>query len=196
MSLDTGHDFEIAPGSVPAGLPAVGEVVPEPVLRALALAAERKQVARAVFAQLDRRLQPVARLRDRLQEQGYGDEAIADVLGQLAAKGIHSDRRYAEAFCRDRLLGRAVGRRYLVQKLREKRVDPGLAGEVAAEILDDDTEAELALAAAAARWARLRGANDQRALAKVVRFLIGRGFGPGVAQTAARRTRPAAAADS
>jgi len=191
LVLDTGHQYELAPGSVPAGIPAPGEVMPVAVLAEVALAAERKIVARRLFAMLDRRLQPVARLRSKLVERGHSEEAVAAVLTQMREQGLYSDRRYAEAFCRDCLLNRKVGRRYLVQKLREKQVDGNLAATVAAEILDSGTETVLAEQAAQARWARQRGPSDYKALAKVIRFLVGRGFAIGLANQAARQTRPA-----
>lgn len=190
LVLDTGHRYELAPGSVPPGLPGPGEVVPPTVVREIALAAERKIVARRVFAMLDRRLQPLARLRGKLADRGHSDEAIEAVLGQMREQGVYSDRRYAEAFCRDCLLSRAVGRRYLVQKLRDQQVEAQLAQEVAAEILDPQTESELAAQAAGERWRRLRGPADYKALAKVVRFLLGRGFDAGLANQAARRAQP------
>ena len=193
--LDTGHSYELAPGSVPAGLPSPGELVPAEVIAAVALAAERKVVARRLFAMLDRRLQPVARLRNKLIERGQSAEAVDAVLEQMRDQGLYSDRRYAEAFCRDSLLSRAVGRRYLVKKLREKQVDGNLAAVVAEEILDRETEVELADRAAAERWRRMRGPADYNALAKVVRFLMGRGFDAGLANGAARRAQPKAEAD-
>jgi len=196
LALDTGHRYELAPGSVPSGLPAVGEVVPAVVLQEIVLAAERKIVARRVFAMLDRRLQPVARLRRKLTERGHSTEAVDAVLDQMRVQELYSDRRYAEAFCRDCLLSRAVGRRYLVRKLREKQVDGHLAATVAAEILDRETETELATRAATGRWRRMRGPADYKALAKVVRFLMGRGFDAGLANTAARRTQPVTDAEA
>ncbi len=188
--LDTGHKYEIAPGSVPDGIPAEGEVVSAEVIGAVVLAAERKVVARRVFAMLDRRLQPVARLRNKLIERGQTAEAVDAVLEQMRDQGLYSDRRYAEAFCRDCLLSRAVGRRYLVKKLREKQVDGHLAAAVAEEILDRETEIELADRAATERWRRSRGPADYKALAKVVRFLMGRGFDAGLANSAARKVQP------
>jgi len=113
----------------------------------------------------------------------------------MKEQGLYSDRRYAEAYCRDCLLSRAVGRRYLVRKLREKQVDGALAATVAAEILDPETEKELAERAAVTRWRKLRGPADYKALAKVVRFLMGRGFDTGLANTMARRTQPEAEPD-
>ena len=190
VCLDDGQVLEIAPASLPEGVPAIGERVPAPVHRALALAAERKQVARRVFAMLDRRLQPVARLRARLVEKGYSEEAVDAVMERMSAEGLYSDHRYAEAFCRDCLLNRAVGRRYLVNKLREKQVPGDVASTVVAEILDDDAERGLARRAARTRWRRQRDPGDRSSLAKVVRYLQGRGFAAGLAHEAARAERP------
>ncbi len=192
LVLDTGHQYELAPGSVPAGLPALGEIVPADILGEIALAAERKVVARKVFAMLDRRLQPVARLRGKLMDRGHSLAAVDAVMAQMREQGLYSDRRYAEAFCRDCLLSRTVGRRYLVQKLREKQIPGDIAATVAAEILDRETEVDLATRAATTRWRKIRGPADYKALAKVVRFLMGRGFDVGLANKAARQTQPGA----
>ena len=191
LALDDGSTLEMAPESVPAGLPQPGQMIPSALLADLRLAAERKQVARLIFAMLDRRLQPVARIRDKAVEKGYSKAAVDAVLEQMDSRGLYSDRRYAEAYCRDCLVSRAVGRRYLVAKLREKRVPAVLAAEVAGEILDARTEEILADRAAEARWKRTKITGDMKALASVVRFLQGRGFGAGTANRAARKTKPA-----
>ncbi len=195
LTLDSGEVLELAPGSVPDKLPSKGESISSPLLAEIRLAAERKQVARRLFAMLDRSLQPVARLRDKLADKGYSEEAVSQVLEQMAGSGLYSDRRYAEAYCRDCLLGKAVGRRYLEQKLREKRVDPQVARSVPGEILDDDTEAEMARTAARQRWKRegsRTGAGqgiqeDRKAENRVMRFLVGRGFPAGLALRAMKQ---------
>lgn len=190
MILDDATSLEVAPGSVPLGLPEIGEIIPPEVLDEAKLAAERKQVARLVLAMLDRRLQPVARIRDKVVEKGYSMVAVDGVLEQLAAKGLYSDRKYAEAYCRDCLATRAVGRHYLVSKLRGKRVAGDLASAVASEVLDQETERELADRAAASKWKKIHGPADRKALAKVVRHLQGRGFNAGDANRSARKMQP------
>jgi SOS response regulatory protein OraA/RecX len=189
--LEGGRALEIAAPSLPAGLPPVGEVVSASLVAELEQAAERKRVARRIFAMLDRRLQPVARIRRKLTEQGYAVEAVDRVLDQMKDQGLYDDRRYAEAFCRDCLLNRAVGRRYLVAKLREKQVPGPVAAAAADAALDPDTERELADQAARARWGRERDPRAPKSLAKVVRYLQGRGFDAGTANRAARAARPA-----
>lgn len=188
LTLDSGEVFELAPGSAPDNLPAVGESVSSPLLAEIRLAAERKQVARRLFALLDRRLSPPARLRAKLLEMGFSESSVTAVFLQMAASGLYSDRTYAEAYCRACLGGKAVGRRYLENKLREKQVDAQVAAAAAAAILDSATEKELALTAARARWSRARGGDLRKAEARIVRFLVGRGFPIQVAAGAARQT--------
>ena len=190
LALDDGDTLELALESVPPGLPDPGEMIPPAVLDDLRSAAERKQVARIIFAILDRRLHPVARIRDKVLEKGYSPAATDAVLEQMASRGLYSDRRYAEAYCRDCLAGRAVGRRYLVSKLRGNGVPASIAVEVAGEILDAGTEEDMADRAAETRWKRTRITGDMKDLAKVVRFLQGRGFDAGLANRAARKMKP------
>lgn len=193
--LEGGRSLEIAPASLPAGLPDIGRTVPADLVAELELAAERKKVARTIFAMLDRRLQPVARIRRKLTERGHSTAAVDAVLAQMQEQGLYDDRRYAEAFCRDCLLNRAVGRRYLVSKLREKQVPAPVAAAAADATLDEETEQDLARQAACARWKRQRDPADQKSLAKVVRYLQGRGFHAGLANRAARAERPDAGTD-
>lgn len=180
---------ELAAGSLPEDLPAPGGDLDEALHRAVVLAAERKRAARRLFALLDRRLRPVVKLRAKLLEEGYLPEAVAAVIQAMHDQEVHSDRRYAEAWCRDCLLSKAVGRRYLEGKLREAGIASDVAKQAAAEALDDRQEEALALQAATACWRRFTRA-EMRDVARVTRFLMGRGFAPATASRAARQSRP------
>lgn len=193
LVLDDGTTLEVAPESVPAGIPDIGEMLDADLVADLRLAAERKQVARLIFTMLDRRLHPVARIRDKAQEKGYSRAAVDAVLDQMSAKGLYSDRTFAEAYCRDCIASRAVGRRYLVARLRSKGVPAAIAGAAADEVLDSETEQTLARRAAEIRWRKIRGSGGMKDLARVVRHLQSRGFDPGTANRAARGTRPESA---
>lgn len=190
LSLSTGEVFELAPDSVPERLPAVGESLEAALVAEIREAAERKNIARRLFLLLDRRLNPVAKTRKKLLEEGFSAGSVDAVLEQMAARGLYSDRVYAAAWCRTCLLARSVGRQYLVAKLRGQQVPAAIAGEVVAEVLDPDREAELARVAAAGRWRRTAGRESRQAEAKVIRFLQGRGFALGLAVHAARATKP------
>ena len=190
--LEGGEELEVAPDAVPHEPPGPGDHLDAPLLEELRSAAARKRAARCILAILDRRLVPVARVRRKVIEDGCDPAAVDAVLAQLAARELYSDRRYADAWCRECLASRAVGRRYLEARLRDKGVTAPLAREAARAALDDETEAELAAAAARSRWQRVRRAPDRRAEAAVVRYLQGRGFAAGLAARAARAARPAA----
>ncbi len=189
LVLGGGEDLELAPDAVPAGLEP-GVTLAGDLLVQLRLAAARKQAARRIFAILDRRLMPTARLRRKLRDEGHPAEAVDAVLEQMASRGLYSDRRYADAWCRQCLGGKAVGRQYLEAKLREKGIPGDVARAAAADALDARTERELAGVAARARWAKVRGPHDRKALAAVMRYLQGRGFGPQLAGQAARAQQP------
>lgn len=189
LEIDGGVTYELAAASVPGGLPAPGAWLGVDLHREVALAAERKRAARRLFALLDRRLLPVARLRRRLLDEGYLDEAVTAVIAAMTEQDVHSDRRYADAWCRDCLLSRAVGRRYLEAKLRGAGLAPEVARQAAGDALSSREEDALALKAAAAAWRRQADAGP-RETARVVRFLVGRGFPPAVAARAARQVRP------
>lgn len=201
LALSTGEVFELAPDSVPDRLPQAGECVDSPLLLEIQMAAERKGIARRLFTLLDRRLQPVARVREKLLAEGFSSQGIDAVLEQMTAQGIYSDRTFAEAWCRDCLLTRAVGRNYLISKLRAKKVPGPVAANAAQEVLDPVREAELAHHAAAQKWSKSSGRTgqvggpDRKAEAKVIRFLQGRGFSIGLAVKATRDTKPGMESD-
>jgi regulatory protein len=190
IRLDGGETLEVAPDAVPADLPAAGGSLGSPLVASLRRAAARKQAARQLFALLDRSLQSRARLRRKLLDGGHPEDAVDAVLDQAEAAGLHSDRRYAEAYCRDVWRRKPVGAFWVESKLREKGVPAALAAEVVRAHLSPRDERALAEDAAAARWRRESG-RDRRALARVQRFLASRGFPAALCREAAARTRPA-----
>ena len=190
LTLDDGEILELALTSVPDNMPEIGGSISSPLLACIRLAAERKKVARRIFFMLDRRMMPVARIRKKLLEKDFSEAAIDAVLDQMKQQGIYSDRTYAAAYCRDCLMTRAVGRRYLEAKLWGKQVPGDIARQVVAENLDEETEVELAHRAACWKWQRLAGRTDRKAEEKVARYLVGRGFPHCLVWKAVRQNKP------
>lgn len=189
IHLDGGESLEIAPDALPGALPPIGEPVAAPMLDQLRAAAARKAAARDLFRQLDRKLWTVAQLRRKLVDTGHDGAAVDAVLAQAIDQGLVSDREFAGAFCRDTLRRKAVGRSWLLAKLRQKGVSGAIADEVVRDELPAEREQALAREAARSRWSRERTA-DIGAEARVGRFLGSRGFAPGLAREAVRTTRP------
>ncbi|MEZ4388505.1 MAG: regulatory protein RecX [Candidatus Krumholzibacteriia bacterium] len=190
VHLDGGESLTVAPDALPANLPAIGGSLGSPLVHELRAAAARKLAARDLLALLDRKRWTTVRLRERLLGRGHPETAVEAVLLQAERQGLHADRDFADAFCRDALRHKQVGRMWLESRLRQKGIDAGLAADVAARHLPSDREHEVALEAAASRWRR-EGAADARALGRVQRFLISRGFPCAMANRAARATQPA-----
>ncbi|MBU1073928.1 RecX family transcriptional regulator, partial [bacterium] len=115
---------------------------------------------------------------------------LDEILDRFAAAGVHSDRLFAETWCRDTVRLRPVGRRYLESKLRERGVAAELAAVVVHEIVTDEDQHRHCRAAARKWWRRQRGAADLRALSRGERYLLGRGFPAALAGTVIRETVP------
>jgi len=186
LRLDGGETLEIAPDAMPADLPGLGERVGQSLLDVLRGAAARKRAARRLFELLGRRLWPSATLERKLLEEGHSPAAVAAVLAAAAEQGLCSDRGFAEAFCRDMLRTKPVGRAWLAARLRQKGIAADLAAEVANSVLPPEIERDLAERAGAQRWRQLRG-GDARARAQLQRFLASRGFPAAVCGDVARR---------
>jgi SOS response regulatory protein OraA/RecX len=184
--------YEVAKEALAARLPGIGQRVGDELLTEIQAAAERKRAARRAFALLDRRLRSLAELERILVAERFDPAAVAAVLKTFRETGLHDDRRFAAAFCRDALRRKPVGRIWLSAKLRERGIDPAVIAETVLAELPEEREAQLAREAATRRWLREGGSRDRRSEARVARFLAGRGFPTGLCREVARRTRPPA----
>jgi regulatory protein len=187
---DEHETYELARDAVPAELPEVGGSVDSPLLARIRHAAERKRVARRIFALLDRKLRSRADLRRRLADEGFAPDVVTAVLDAFADSGLHSDRSFATAYCRDALGRKAVGRYYLAAQLRRRGVAASDIDAALADELPPDRERELVWRAAATRWRRERKGRSRASEARVARFLASRGFPTGLCREAARDTGP------
>jgi regulatory protein len=133
--------------------------------------------------QLAARARTEAQLRARLDRDGLGGEADA-VIAWLRALRYVDDEAYARARARGLVAGGRYGPRQATQRLVREGISPVRARAVLDEALcetgsRDAAAAELALCRALAlRRARGRppAELDDRARARLARFLSGRGF--------------------
>lgn len=119
---------------------------------------------------LARREYSRAELAQRLAQRGIARDDVEHALDEIAALGLLSDTRYANATVRQK--SGAYSKRAIAGSLRASGVESEVASEaLAANDVDDDY-------AMAALWLRRFGsspAND-REKARQVRFLQSRGF--------------------
>jgi regulatory protein len=110
-------------------------------------------------------------LRDRLLATGAERDECEAVLDELAALGLLSDARFAQAVVRQKEGG--YSRRAIAETLKQKGVATDAAHAALADHPVDDAAALVAL------WRRRfgRAPAGEREKARQVRFLQSRGFG-------------------
>jgi len=108
---------------------------------------------------------------------------IEPVLDELERAGYLSDARFAGALVRQKAAGYA--KRAIAHALREKGVAAPAAKEALAALANEDE-----LARAVALWQRRfgRAPVDEREKARQIRFLLSRGYAPGIALRVVRQS--------
>ncbi len=97
----------------------------------------------------------------------------AEVLGRLVEMRFIDDRRFAEAYTRDKIRFQAWGRRKIRNGLVLKGVPREIIDEVLAEAESDEGQLMKLLAA---KRRSVRAASVYELKMKLVRFAVGRGF--------------------
>jgi regulatory protein len=119
--------------------------------------------------------------RERLQREGFPPEVASSAVRRAAECGLVDDARFADTYVRSKLTC-GWGAQRIERELSRRGIDASALEGWPYEYFDPEDERERALELASRR--RLTGKNDY---AKIVRFLVGRGFGMGVACDAARQ---------
>lgn len=112
------------------------------------------------FASTKRRLIEVMRRRARASAGAHGDDpgalldAIEETIHWLEAKGVLSDRAYAEAKARA-LIGRGASRQRIAANLWAKGIDPDIARAAITRLTEEFGDPDLAAAKSYAKRRRL-----------------------------------------
>lgn len=115
-----------------------------------------------------------AELRERLLGAGFPRGVIGRVLAGLAEAGLVGDEEFARSWIASRKLA-GIGRRRLRAELARKGIERGTIERLIAEQVDDEMERGEVERLTRKRLDRSGG--EAKALARVRRFLIGRGYG-------------------
>ena len=116
---------------------------------------------------------------ERLRREGFPPGVVAIAVGRAAECGLVDDARFADSFVRSKLAC-GWGAQRIERELSARGIEATALEGWPYEYFDPAEERSRALALASRK--RLTGKNDY---AKIVRFLVGRGFGMGVACDAA-----------
>ncbi len=135
---------------------------------------------------LDRRPHSVAELRDKLRVRDFPVAVIGEVLADLQRVGLLDDAAFAKAYVEYRRSGGTpMGRTRIVAELRRR----GIAAEMAEATVDGEAsagaepvaETDRAWEAGRRKWASLSKRHPVHSCReRVFRFLVGRGFAPGI----------------
>ncbi|MGX1574427.1 regulatory protein RecX, partial [Cellulosimicrobium funkei] len=121
-----------------------------------------------------------AELTQSLARKGYPEHVVLPILDRFEEVGLVDDAQYAEMIVRTRHAERGMSRRAISTELRRRGID-GEVGAAALEQVDDDSEADAALALARARLARTRGLDRDVRVRRTVGALARKGYSPGLA---------------
>lgn len=124
---------------------------------------------------------------DRLRRSGFAPQVVEETVERLGRVGLLDDETFARTYVSGRLAERPMGRRALRQELAVKGVDRETAQDAVEEVLADQSELDLALQAARARWPRLAQLPAEDARRRLAGYLGRRGFSPGVCWAAVRQ---------
>lgn len=115
-------------------------------------------------------------VREKMCKYEFDESELDEIVERLKAEGFIDERRYAEAFTKDKFRFAKWGKRKIEYALRAK----GVAGadiQAALETIDEGEYEALRKQLAEAKAKTLKGdKNDMTNRAKILRFLASRGF--------------------
>lgn len=128
----------------------------------------------------------VSEMQTYLDSKEFGEADVDAAIERLLALGLLDDARYAKRFVETRLATKPVSKRHLYEQLRGH----GLSEtdiRAALSSVDDDTEAENALAVAQKYARQFRALEPQKRRERVLGRLEARGYAYDVAKKAAEQ---------
>ena len=111
-----------------------------------------------------------------MKRWGVSDEDAAKVLARLQAERFIDDKRYAEAFVRDKLNLSGWGAYKIKMALRTKGVAKDIIEEVVAPMLDETDMKERLEEIMVRRMRSLKYSSPYDAKTKLIRFAASRGY--------------------
>jgi regulatory protein len=125
------------------------------------------------------RAHSVAEIRQKLSQRKLPDSAIRQVVEELRNQGYLNDRRFAQELVRGLVRRKAVGRYYILSKLRDHLIDSTIANEILSREFTVEKETELAREAAARKAEEFEVKLSKLSRVqkgRIIRFLNSRGF--------------------
>lgn len=124
------------------------------------------------------RLRTEKEIRDYLYKKiintHYSRDDVEEVIKNLKEQGLINDEKFIEAYVNDQLSFKPKGKKFLINKLKQKGINEKLIEKFFSENQID--EEKLAFEILKKRWLRLKDLSFEKRYQKAMRFLLGRGF--------------------
>jgi len=139
--------------------------------------ARAKQV---VWRLLARRDHGERELAQRLARKGFSREVVAGTIAYFRDLGYLDDRLFAVAQTRRLAAGKGWGNRRLLSHLRERGISEPLAEEAVAAVRQEWSEEQAIVSLIKNKTKKRPLKGDPKGKQQLYRFLLGRGFPPGL----------------
>jgi len=114
-------------------------------------------------------------IRYKLDSWGLKSHDAESVINTLIKENFINDKRYAEAFVKDRYRQNKWGRLKIASQLRAKRIEPGLI-DMALSLLDEDDYRQTIREILASHRKSIKAKNQYDMKGKLMRFGLSKGF--------------------
>jgi len=104
---------------------------------------DRDKLLNVALRALGGRAHSAGELREKLRRRAENDQDVEAVLAKLREAGYLNDRRFAENYAAARLQNQGLGKMRVLRDLRQRRVAPKLAEQVAEQTYQKTDEATL-----------------------------------------------------
>jgi len=150
-----------------------GDEITEEEINKLLLAEEKERLKQRAFRLLRYRNRSVEEMKQRLLRLGYESELVNDVVKELVDEHILDDRRFACDFVSEYTEVKPKGNLFIINELKRKKVEE----EFIKEALEKRDEKGMIRDIINRRFSKFNK-KDLKPKAKIIRYLISRGFTP------------------
>lgn len=147
-------------------------------LEEIIAADERQRSYGDALVYLSRKPRTAYEIALRLEEKGWSEETVSDVLYRLKQERLIDDAAYAQEWAKQRVGSRGKGKLWVRHELRQKGIAKPLIEEALGEVSEED-EYNSALQLGAKKWRSTTGEFMDRKR-KMGAFLMRRGYSGGL----------------